>query len=39
VTKHVEEDVKKEHSLIAGGMANWHNCSGNQSGGSSINWK
>ena len=30
------EDVeKKEHSSIAGGIANWYNNSGNQSGGSS----
>jgi hypothetical protein len=34
------EDVEKEeHSSIAGGIANWYNHSGNQSGGSSENWK
>jgi hypothetical protein len=39
VTAHVGEDVeKKEHSSIAGGIAKWYNCSGNQSGGSSENW-
>ena len=37
---HVGEDVEKvEHSSIAGGIANWYNYSGNQSGGSSENWK
>ena len=30
---------KEEHSSIAGGIANWYNQSGNQSGGSSENWK
>jgi hypothetical protein len=30
---------KEEHSSIAGGVANWHNHSGNQSGVSSENWK
>jgi hypothetical protein len=30
---------KKEHSSIAGGMENWYNYSGNQSEGSSENWK
>jgi hypothetical protein len=30
---------KKEHSLIAGWMANWYNLPGNQSGDSSENWK
>jgi hypothetical protein len=40
VTKHVGEDVEKEeHSCIAGGIANWYNHSGNQSGGSSERWK
>jgi hypothetical protein len=40
VTTHVGEDVEKEeHSSIAGGIANWYNHSGNQSGGSSENWK
>jgi hypothetical protein len=28
---------KKEHSYIAGGIANWYDHSGNQSGGSSEN--
>jgi len=33
------EDVKKEeHSSIVGGIADWYNHSGNQSGGSSENW-
>jgi hypothetical protein len=37
---HVGEDVEKEeHSSIAGGIANWYNHSGNQSEGSSGNWK
>jgi hypothetical protein len=37
---HVGEDVEKEeHSSIFGGIANWHNHSGNQLGGSSENWK
>jgi hypothetical protein len=40
VTTHVGEDVEKEeHSSIAGGISNWYNHSGNQSGGSSENWK
>ena len=40
VTAHVDKDVEKEeHSSIAGGIANWHNHSGNQYGGSSENWK
>jgi hypothetical protein len=30
---------KEEHSSIAGGIANWYNPSGNQSGVSSENWK
>jgi hypothetical protein len=30
---------KEEHSSIAGGIANWYNLSGNQSGGSSENLK
>jgi hypothetical protein len=35
VTTHVGEDVEKEeHSSIVGGIANWYNHSGNQSGGS-----
>jgi hypothetical protein len=29
------EDVEKEHSSIAGGVANWYNHSGNQSSSSS----
>jgi hypothetical protein len=40
VTTHVGEDVEKmEHSSIGGRIANWHKYSGNQSGGSSENWK
>jgi hypothetical protein len=40
VTTHVGEDVEKEeHSYVASGIANWCNHSGNQSGGSSENWK
>jgi hypothetical protein len=36
VTTHVVEDVEKEkHSSIVGGIVNWNNYSGNQSGGSS----
>jgi hypothetical protein len=39
VTTHVGEDVEKDnHSSIAGGIANWYNQSGNQSGVSSENW-
>jgi len=39
VTTDAGEDVeKKEHSSIVGGIANWHNDSGNLSGGSSENW-
>jgi hypothetical protein len=30
---------KEEHSSIAVEIANWYNQSGNQSGGSSENWK
>jgi hypothetical protein len=30
---------KKEHSSIAGGIVNWYNCSGNQSGVSSDKWE
>ena len=38
VTTHVGEDVEREeHSSIAGGIANWYNHCGNQSGGSSEN--
>jgi hypothetical protein len=38
VTTHVGKDVEKEeHSSIVGGIANWKNISGNQSGGSSEN--
>jgi hypothetical protein len=33
-----ENVEKEEHSSIAGGIASWHNHSGNQSGGSSENW-
>jgi hypothetical protein len=40
VTTHVGEDVEKEeHSSIAGGIVNWYDHSGNQSGGFSENWK
>jgi hypothetical protein len=39
VTADVGEDVEKEeHSSIVGGMANWYNHCGNQSGISSENW-
>jgi hypothetical protein len=39
MTVNTGEDVEKEeHSSIAGGIASWYNCSGNQSGGSSENW-
>jgi hypothetical protein len=31
--------VEKEEHSIAGGIENWYNDSGNQSGGSSENWK
>jgi hypothetical protein len=38
VTTHVRKDVEKEeHSSIAGGIANWYNYCGNQSGVSSEN--
>jgi hypothetical protein len=30
---------KDKLSFIADAIANWYNCSGNQSGGSSENWK
>jgi hypothetical protein len=40
VTTHVGKDKeKKEHSSIAGRIANWYNHSGSQSGSSSENWK
>jgi len=39
VTADADEDVKKEHSSIVGGIVNWHNHSGNQSGDSSENWR
>jgi hypothetical protein len=40
VTADASEDVEKEeHSFIAGGIANWHNHSGKQSGGFSEKWK
>jgi hypothetical protein len=36
----VGEDVKEEEqSSIVGEIGNWYNHSGNQSGGSSENWK
>jgi len=39
VTAKAGEDVeKKQHSSIVGGIADWYNHSGNQSGGSSGNW-
>jgi len=39
VTTDAGEDVEKEeHSSIVGGIADWYNHSGNQSGGSSENW-
>jgi hypothetical protein len=40
MTAHVVKDVEEEeHSSIDGGIINWYNHSGNQSGGSSENWK
>jgi hypothetical protein len=39
VTTNVGEDVEKEHSFIAGEIANWYNHSGNQTVDSSENWK
>jgi hypothetical protein len=40
VTADVGEDVvKEEHSSIVGGIASFYNHSGNQSGGSSENWR
>jgi hypothetical protein len=40
VTAQVCEDVEKEkYFSIAGGIDTWYNHSGNQSGGSSENWK
>jgi hypothetical protein len=40
VTAHVGENMEKvDHYSIAGGIANWYNHSGNQSGSSSENWK
>ena len=39
LTADAGEDVEKEeHSSIVGGIANYYNHSGNQSGGSSENW-
>ena len=39
MTADADEDVEKEeHSSIAGGIASWYKCSGNQPGGSSENW-
>jgi hypothetical protein len=39
VTADAGEDVEKEeHSSIVGGIASLYNRSGNQSGGSSVNW-
>jgi hypothetical protein len=38
VTAHARETVEnEEYSFVAGGVANWHNHSGNQSGSSSEN--
>jgi hypothetical protein len=31
--------MEKEENSLAGGMPNWYNHTGNQSGGSSENWK
>jgi hypothetical protein len=40
VVEHAGKDVEKEeHFSIAGRISNWYNYSGNQSGGSSENWK
>jgi hypothetical protein len=39
VTACVGEDIEKEHSSIAGWIANLGNHSGNQSGGSLENWE
>jgi hypothetical protein len=40
VTVLVGKDVVKEgHSSIADGIPNWYKHSGNESGGSSENWK
>jgi hypothetical protein len=40
VATHAEEDMEKEeYSSIAGGIAKLYKCFGNQSGGSSENWK
>jgi hypothetical protein len=40
VTAHIGEDMEKEeHFSTAGRIASWSNHSGNQSGGSSENWK
>jgi hypothetical protein len=36
MTEHVE---KEEDSSIPVGIANWYNHAGNQSGGSTENWK
>jgi hypothetical protein len=40
MTKYVGEDVEREeHSSFPGQIVNWYNHYGNQSGGSSENWK
>jgi hypothetical protein len=40
VTADAGKDLEKEeYSFIAGGIATWYNLFGNQSGGSSENWK
>ena len=37
---HAGKDMEKEeYSFIAGGIVNWYNHSGNQSGSFSENWK
>ena len=39
VTTYVGDDMEKEElSSVVGKIANWHNHSGKQSGGSSENW-
>jgi len=37
-SKCLRDAEKEEHSSIVGGIAEWYNHSGNQSGGSSENW-
>ena len=39
MTADADEDAEKEeHFSTVGGVLNWYNHSGNQSGGSSKNW-